>query len=412
MSRVFTDATRIGSRDADDGQLVRPRPSITIGVNAEFLANAQPDGIPRASLGLVRSMANEDLSIAWLLFTPTIEWREAAEELGSLVNCRIVITGSLPGRAGRVGWRLLVLPWLAWRHHVHLLFNPVGNGPAWMPCGIPLVITIHDLAWLDGRQWYSRRYRLGQRLLAGRASRLATQIFAVSNYSAQQIEKRLQVAPGRIMVVHNGLSLMDVAGAPTSDSAEKASATRGELETPMALFVGTLVRRKNLLGVWRAFRRIRQEKRLDVRLVVVGALRDAKLMSMELKADPNVQVLDYVGDQRLVQLYRQAAFLVLPSFGEGFGLPVLEAMALGTPVITSSTSALAEIAGDAALLVDPYDEEEIYSAMLRLFTDEGLRAELRERGLARSRSFSWESPARIALGALRSLVLPTGVRVS
>ena len=408
MSHVLIDAKQTPSRDKDAGRLLKS--PVTIGVNAEFLANGRPDGIPRASFGLVRAMANEDGSITWLLFTPRIEWREAAEELRSLANCQIVVTGSMPGRAGRIFWRLFVLPWLAKRHCVDLLFNPVGNGPAWMPRCIPLVITMHDLAWLDGREWYSRGYRLGQRLLAGRASRLARQIFAVSNYSAKQIEERLQIGPDRVIVVHNGLGAVGSAKAPPLDSAGHASGTPGELHKPMALFVGTLIPRKNLLGVWRAFSRIREEKGLDVRLIVVGASRDAKALSAELKADPNVRFLDYVDDKRLAALYKAAAFLVLPSFYEGFGLPIIEAMALGTPVITSSSSALAEVAGDAALLVDPRDEEQIYSAMLWLFTDERLRMELAERGMARARLFTWDSSARVALAALRSLVLPASVQ--
>ncbi|MDQ6712759.1 MAG: hypothetical protein M3Z28_06165, partial [Candidatus Dormibacteraeota bacterium] len=141
MSRVLTNAKQVVGRVKDVRQLPKHDASLTIGVNAEFLANRLPDGIPRASFGLVRAMAEEDSSINWLLFAPRIEWREAAEELQSLANCQVVIMGSMPGRAGRVGWRLFVLPWLARRHRVRLLFNPVGNGPAWMPRSIPLVIT-------------------------------------------------------------------------------------------------------------------------------------------------------------------------------------------------------------------------------------------------------------------------------
>src|ERR1700730_114822 len=124
MGGAGTEATQVGNRDKDASQLDEPRALATVGVNAEFLANGRPDGIPRASFGLVQAMAKQDASITWLLFTPRIEWLEAAEELRSLANCRLTVTGSMPGRAGRVFWRLLQLPWLARQHRVRLLFNP------------------------------------------------------------------------------------------------------------------------------------------------------------------------------------------------------------------------------------------------------------------------------------------------
>jgi len=286
-----------------------------------------------------------------------------------------------------------------------VLFNPVGNGPAWMPRGVPLVITIHDLAWLTGPQWYTRRYRLAQRLLTWRAASLASQIFTVSNHAARQIQGSLRILPGRTTVVRNGVG---VAGLErTLGNGEAGNRLDRKSEKPTALFVGTLIRRKNLLGVWHAFSRIRAEGGLDVRLVVVGASRDARALNNKLKRDPNVRFLDYVDDQTLADLYQGASFLVMPSFEEGFGLPVLEAMAMGTPVITSSTGALGEIAGDAALLVDPYDEEQIASAMQRLFTDELLQADLRERGLVRASLFVWQDSARVALDAIKSTLRNT-----
>lgn len=382
MSRMIAEPTRSLAQGIGCKSSARPVP-IVIGVNAEWLANGHPDGIPRSSFGLVREMLRQDPSVNWILFTPTIRWPAAAEELLERPNCRLVTGGSPPNRLGRVAWRLIWLPRLAGRHSVDLLFNPVGNGPAWMPRGIPLVITIHDLGWANGRQWYSRPYRVGQQLLGRRAARLASHIIAVSKHSAGQIEDALHVGGRRITVVPNAV--------------EALGGTRETAGRPKALFVGTLIRRKNLAGAWRALNRVRAENGLDVELVVAGELRDSKAVSPEMRADPSVRLLGYVDARTLAGLYRSACFLVLPSFEEGFGLPVLEAMASGTPVITSSKGALAEVAGDAALLVDPHDDDQIYQAMVRLFTDEPLRAELRNRGFLRIQAFSWEASARIAL---------------
>ena len=411
MRGPLIDQTRLDIRDtAHDRVTESSSRTVTIAVNAEFLANGRPDGIPRAAFGLVRAMAEEDQSVNWILFTPRIEWQAAAGELRMLANCRVEVAGSLPGRTGRVIWRLFQLPWLVRQHHVNALFNPVGNGPAWMPRRIPLVITIHDLAWLNGDRWYSLRYRLAQRLLTGRAVQLAARVFAVSAYSAKQIQIRLSVASRRITIVRNGLMT------PRAENVLRADMDGPVLDhekgRPMALFVGTRIRRKNLLGVLRAFKRIRAETSLDVQLSIVGASRDSRTLSPDVKGDTNVQFYGYVDDRRLEALYREATFLIFPSFEEGFGFPVLESMALGTPVITSATSALAEVAGDAAILVDPYDNEQIYCAMLKLFSDARLRSALRERGLARAACFSWEEPARVALSDLRSLALEANAQLT
>jgi glycosyltransferase involved in cell wall biosynthesis len=393
MSRALIGSKELVRSDGTAGQVSQFNPAITVGVNAEFLANGRPDGIPHASFGLLREMAELDRSISWLLFTPAIEWPQAGDALRALPNCRLIVTGSTGGRLGRVAWRLLALPWLARRHRVGALFNPVGNGPAWMPPGIPLIITVHDVSWLGGRNWYGWGYRLGQRLLTGRALAIAKEVFAVSSHTAAELINGLGIPASRVTVVPNGVRQM-----------HPMRRTPAMPDKPTALFVGTLIRRKNLTAVWRAFCRIRQQDDLDVQLIVVGAFRDPKAVTAEAKADPNVRFLGFVDDQALADLYSTASFLAVPSFDEGFCLPITEAMALGTPVITSRNSALSEVAGDAALLVDPNSDDEIYLAMRRLFIEPGLRKELRERGYRRAALFSWKESARIGLTALKSTV--------
>ena len=166
-----------------------------------------------------------------------------------------------------------------------------------------------------------------------------------------------------------------------------------DLPRPYVLNVGTLEPRKNLDGLLRAFA---QAKKSGVphTLVIAGARGwgDSRLAPLlrELGIAGSVIFTGFVEDEDLPYLYAGADFFVYPSFYEGFGIPVLEAMACGTPVIASNTSSIPEVAGDAALLVDPHSDAELSASILRLAGDERLRQELRERGLSRAALFSWE----------------------
>jgi glycosyltransferase involved in cell wall biosynthesis len=174
---------------------------------------------------------------------------------------------------------------------------------------------------------------------------------------------------------------------------------------PYALFVGQLKARKNIARILEAFARFRLESRSELRLVLAGR-RDWSSAGMDEVIDRwklrgQVIELGHLAHPDLAVLYSGARMLVFPSLWEGFGIPVIEAMACGTPVITSNNSCLPEIAGDAALLVDPYSVEAIAEAIYRLDTDAALRQTLREKGLQRARAFSWRRTAEQTLAAYR-----------
>jgi glycosyltransferase involved in cell wall biosynthesis len=164
------------------------------------------------------------------------------------------------------------------------------------------------------------------------------------------------------------------------------------------LYVGNIKPHKNLVRLIEAFSELRTGELEDLKLLIIGdeisklpALRHAVHRH---KLHKHVRFLGYVPDDQLTVLYRLAAVFVFPSLYEGFGLPPLEAMASGTPVITSNASSLPEVVGDAAFLIDPYQAEAIASAMERVLNDAGLRDDLRARGLRRAREFSWDTTAR------------------
>jgi len=171
-----------------------------------------------------------------------------------------------------------------------------------------------------------------------------------------------------------------------------------EVESPYILYVGSIEPRKNLVRLLEAYALLRDWSE-EWGLVIVGARNFWKSTPVaekvkQLKLEDCVHFTGYVPDKDLPVLYSAADLFVFPSLYEGFGLPVLEAMACGTPVVTSNSTSLPEVAGEAALLVDPYDVEAIAEAMMRVLSDPELAADLRQRGLARAKQFTWEKTAR------------------
>ena len=257
------------------------------------------------------------------------------------------------------------------------------------------VITIHDLAFL--RYPYlltpeSARY-YGQ---VGRAVRSADPVIAVSEATRQDVLELLHADPGKVTVVYEAASPDCVPLPPIEVEANRA---RLGLPERFVLFVGTLEPRKNLPVLLEAFARVWEEHRVP--LVVVGRkgwLYEEVFRTRDsLGLKDEVQFAGSVSGDQLLHYYNCADCLVLPSLYEGFGLPVLEAMACGTPVIVSNVSSLPEIVGDAGLLVEPTDVEGLAAAIGRLLASTELRDELGKKALARSAQFSWERAARETL---------------
>jgi glycosyltransferase involved in cell wall biosynthesis len=260
---------------------------------------------------------------------------------------------------------------------------------------IPAVITIHDLAFLRFPHLQtpeSARY-YGQ---VRRAVQSAEQIIAVSESTRRDLLELVQAPEERITVVHS-------AAGPEyrpldEDELEHARARLG-LPSRFILFVGTIEPRKNLPVLLQAYAAMDAERAAP--LVVVGNrgwLFDEVFRTRdELGLGSRVLFVGGVPAEQLVYYYSCASCLVLPSLYEGFGLPVIEAMACGTPVVVSNVSSLPEVAGDAAIAVSPDDVQGFADAMTRLLADDDLRRKLSELGLQRAREFSWE---RAAVGTL------------
>jgi glycosyltransferase involved in cell wall biosynthesis len=253
---------------------------------------------------------------------------------------------------------------------------------AWLrPSRAPLVATVHDVLFAELPLCYTPAMRRGLAHVTRRFVRHAARIVVPSVRSKVSLVERFGADPGRVDVV-------PLAPRPLP-SAEPAV-----LDRPFALAVGTLEPRKNLLRVLAAHR-LARGRGLDAALVVVGArgwLDDDTVVALAAAGD-DVRFEGDVDDARLAALYAGARALVYPSLGEGFGLPVIEAMAAGLPVVTSAGTACADVAGEAALLVDPYDVDAIATSLSRAIEDDGLRSDLAARGRARARELTWAKTA-------------------
>lgn len=268
---------------------------------------------------------------------------------------------------------------------------------------VPTVVTVHDMSLRLHPRCHPLRRLIINRPLNAVAIRTAAAIVTVSE-SARRDLLRLHPAtdPDRVSVVHEAAAPRFVA--VTDQPRLDAVARRYSLPAPFALYVGTIEPRKNLLRLMRAFAEARREG-MRHELVCVGpygwASRDLSSTINRLGIRAAVHFTGYVPVEDLPCIYNLAEMFLFPSVYEGFGLPVVEAMACGTPVITSNTSSLAEIATGAAETVDPYHVDAITAAMLRLARDPEWRAELAARGLVRAQRFSWTRTAREMLSVYR-----------
>jgi glycosyltransferase involved in cell wall biosynthesis len=268
---------------------------------------------------------------------------------------------------------------------------------------IARVVTIHDLVWKiagDTMHWINR---LAERVLMPRAIRLADRIVAVSRSTATGLATYFPASIDKTEVVYLGAAKFP----ESSIAAEEVLGTL-EIDRPYFLFVGTLEPRKNLQRLLEAYIALQPEQRARMLFVIAGGKGwgNQDLAGMIKAADlgASVRLTGYVSEERLAILYKHASFLVMPSIYEGFGLPLLEAMSLGTPVMTSSTSSLPEVAGEAGHLVDPEDAASILAGLHIMIMDDRYRQSLADKAELVASRFTWEKTAHGVMSAIKCAV--------
>jgi glycosyltransferase involved in cell wall biosynthesis len=361
-------------------------------------------GVGRQLYGLLDGLQAIDRDNEYLLFgarrsppaglAPNFRWLGLPLSARARVRNHLFVAALLPLLAARRGLELLHIP-----NAMPLLYRR-----------LPTVVTLYDLTEfaLPERVYPAGRHayrRLANRLAARGADRLIT----TSRNTACDLVRCLGVEPGRIQVIYPGID-HERFRPQALDAERRAGLARAYgLPDRYVLYVGKIQPRKNLARLLAAFQRVRRAH-ADLQLVLAG---ERGWMSAEVDAAVErlglagaVHFTGFVADDDLPAIYGLAELLVFPSLYEGFGFPVLEAMACGTPVVTAATSALGETAGDAALCVDPTSAEAIAAAIEACLCDPDRRETLRQRGLARAQHFNWRQCARETLACYLGVVCP------
>lgn len=317
------------------------------------------------------------------------------------------------GRSILIPDRYLNILWYRWRVPLSAtLFSgkaDIYHGPDFVlpPLGkhIRKVVTIHDLAFLEHPEYAVPSLAAYLREVVPAAVAAADVVATVSEEVSRTLIQHFQTPREKLTVIPNGV------GAHfrriTDPILLDATRHKFGLKHPLVLGVGTLEPRKNHIGLIKAFYQAHKKKSGPAMLAIAGGqgwlYEETQQLVEELKLERHVRFLGRVTDLELVTLYSMADVFAFPSFFEGFGIPPLEAMACGAPVITSNTSALPEVVDDAAIQVDPGDISALAEAITRLLEDEHLREELRQKGYQRVQQYTWATSARKMLAVYKSL---------
>lgn len=368
-----------------------------------LLLRPRPTGVGRAILDWTAALADIDRGCDFrvLCTHPEMLGHLAGRPGWRLLPC----PGARGGTLRKAWWTQLIMPRILRRERASLLHALQFVAPLSSPC--PTVVTVHDLGYRHFPDTIEQPRRTYYRVLVPRSLARAAAIVCNSEATAADVRSSF---PGVAAAVH-----ATPFGIPRWVAGRNASADRPP-DAPF-LFVGTLEPRKNLEGLLRAYCRFRQERqrggKMAPTLHLVGGRgwRDAAIRGLlaPLAEAGQVVVLDYCGPEELWQQYQLARALLLPSLHEGFGFPILEAMSAGLPVLTADRGAMAEVAGDAALLVDPESSDALVEALHLLVDDPALGRDLAQRGFRRLRQFTWERTASLTIDAYRRALGEVGL---
>lgn len=357
----------------------------TVGVDATPLLGER-SGVGNYSARLLAAQLRTEPERNYLLYS-----NRPLEKLEpSLANAQR-IPGYLPN--SRWLWMQLMLPRIISRTNPDICHFTNALAPLWL--NKPYVLSIYDATLFLYSRYHPRTRLLAIRLMLPMVARRAAAVITISQSARNDLVQILKIPAEKIHVVYGAAP--DNFG-QVKDSDELARIRQKyELSEHFLLYVGTLEPRKNLDRLVRVFGRLKAAGQPH-KLVLAGpwgwSMDGFYQQIEELGLKESVQMLGYIPAEDLPGLYSLATVFVFPSLYEGFGLPPLEAMACGTPVLSSRNSSLAEICGDAACLIDPLNEESLFEGLMRILGDENLRKEMGQFGRKRARQFSWERAAR------------------
>jgi glycosyltransferase involved in cell wall biosynthesis len=385
---------------------------LSVGLNLVYLLE-QSGGAGTYARELMRGIleVEPDTRLTGFVSSEAPESLLAADWAGSVEWVRFPITVS-HGRPGNfalvMGAQWGAVPLIAARRRIDVVHGLANITPLVAP-RVATVVTLLDLIWLRFTKTMERRATVGMKLVAPTSAKRADRVIAISHAARRDLIERIDLPPERVDVTHLGIRLDEtVAPLPEADLRERFDLG----DRPVILCVAQKREHKNLKGLIRAFAALEEPATLVFPGSPTPYEQEMRELAAELGVADRVRLPDWIEADELEGLYRAAACFVLPSFEEGFGLPILEAMRRGVPVACSNASSLPEVAGDDALLFDPEKPEEIADAVGRLLRDRDLAARLGERGVERCRRFTWEETARQTLATYRKAIEQRGSRAA
>jgi len=360
-----------------------------IGINGRFLV-AKRTGVQRAAYNLLRALVEIDRENEYLIFSGT---SQVGNPDWDHPNVKVIPSRIRVGESFRNHlWEQFTLPRLATQYSVDLLHSPANMAPLFYRG--KSVVHIHDLCFVVNPQWYSFSFHTLYNFVIPRLARRATKVITNSNNSRNDLLQFCNVSAEKVSLIYWAVDEIF-----TNQSELPAADPQWNLDDYI-LYVGSLEPRKNIRSLVEAYERFRKDNpHRSTKLVLIGGesplFGEVRLNIKEYKKD--VVFKGFVNDELLREFYRRANLVVYPSLYEGFGLPPLEAMASGTPVVTSNTSSIPEVVGEAAIMVNPHDTEQLARSIQHVLDDKELRAKMVEKGLAQVKKFNWYRVARNTL---------------
>ena len=368
---------------------------MNIGVDAYYLYAAQIDGLGTYLLRLLLELSRIDRGNNYFLYTPGLTNLEYADRIVSNRHFRI---REIPGMFSTMRRFWLQSPSLKkeiMRDNIDLFFAGAEYFPLLLPRSIYVATVIHDVAFMAMPEVISLSNSIFYKYLFPFFIKRSDQFFTVSHHSKMEMVKHLHIAEEKINVIYNGIDL------------KKFYKAKRKNKKQYLLYVGTLQPRKNLVNIIKAYSYIADK--IDDALIIVGGSgwKNSPVLevvrSLGKQAKRRIVFKGYVDGEELAQLYREAKLFVLPSLHEGFCLPILEAMASGTAVLTARRTAIPEVFGDAVQYADPYSPEDIAMKIYDLITNSKKRAYLEKMGLALSKKYDVKVQAAEYLASFKHI---------
>jgi len=368
-----------------------------IAVNAQAYEYGVPTGIGTYTEYLYQHMWALDTANNYVFFSSKLS-QTLEERGGARISVRRA-PSPLAGKYARVGWENFVLPIRLLVDKIDLLHCVNYSLPFATPSRVRKVVTVHDLIWLEFPDYFPRATVYAARKRFQHTCSSADAIIADSENTRKDVLEASSCEEEKVTVVHMGVDSERFGRAKGEPALTQLVRQEHDLPERFVLWVGAYRRHKNVELLCKAFAVAKKRGGLPHKLVLCGpGLSSERAIRRILeKYGSDIMVIGPVGDEELPFVFALADAFAFPSLYEGFGLPVLEAMASGIPVVTSNSASLPEVAGGAAILVDPRSERALTDAIIAVISDEALRASMKQKGLERVRLFSWEQAARRTL---------------